>query len=63
MPTALVVDALSGTSSGPELHGDAFDLWTRQRQVVNRWLKNPGLAGMARLQLCAENMVRRPLRP
>lgn len=37
--TALVVDALSGTSGGPELHGDAFDLWTRQRQVVNRWLK------------------------
>ena len=37
--TALVVDALSGTTGGTELHGDAYDLWVRQRQVVNRWLK------------------------
>ena len=35
--TALVVDLLSGTSSGPELPPAAFTSWCRRRQLVNRW--------------------------
>ena len=36
--TGLLVDLLTGTTSGPVLHGDAWDLWQRQRRVVNDWL-------------------------
>ena len=36
--TGLVVDLLSGTSSGPELHGERWSLWQRQRRLVNEWL-------------------------
>jgi hypothetical protein len=35
--TGLVVDLLTGTSSGPELPEDAFRRWSRQRQVINQW--------------------------
>ena len=36
--TGLVVDLLSGTSSGPELHGERWSLWQRQRRLMNEWL-------------------------
>lgn len=36
--TALVVDLLSGTSSGPALEGGSWRLWQRQRRLVNDWL-------------------------
>ncbi|MEB3165503.1 MAG: serine hydrolase [Cyanobacteriota bacterium] len=37
--TSLVVDLLSGTSSGPELPPERFAEWSLQRQLVNRWLE------------------------
>jgi len=37
--TSYVVDVLSGTTSGPELSGDAYTTWQRQRQLVNQWLQ------------------------
>jgi len=40
--TGLVVDLLSGTSSGPELPPPAFARWSRQRQLVNRWCEQLG---------------------
>jgi len=36
--TGLVMDLLTGTSSGPALQGTAWELWQRQRQLVNDWL-------------------------
>ena len=36
--TGLVVDLLTGTTSGPELYGDRWELWQRQRRLVNEWL-------------------------
>ena len=36
--TGLVVDLLTGTTSGPELHGERWLLWQRQRRLVNDWL-------------------------
>ena len=47
--TGLVVDLLSGTSSGPELHGERWSLWQRQRRLVNEWLSElnwPELEGI-----------------
>ena len=35
--TALVVDLLTGTSSGPELPAPAFAQWSRRRQLINNW--------------------------
>ncbi|MEO1001952.1 MAG: serine hydrolase [Cyanobacteria bacterium J06638_7] len=40
--TALVVDLLSGTTSGPALPAEAMASWMSQRQLVNRWLSELG---------------------
>ena len=40
--TGLVVDLLSGTTSGPELPADPLASWARQRQLVNRWFADLG---------------------
>ena len=37
--TGLLVDLLTGTTSGPALQGEAWELWQRQRRLVNDWLK------------------------
>jgi beta-lactamase class A len=36
--TGLVVDLLSGTTSGPALPPERMQAWMAQRQLVNRWL-------------------------
>lgn len=36
--TGLVLDLLTGTTSGPELAPAAWTAWQQQRQLVNRWL-------------------------
>ena len=36
--TGLVVDMLTGTTSGSELHGERWEQWQRQRRLVNDWL-------------------------
>jgi hypothetical protein len=46
--TSLVVDLLSGTSSGPSLPPGRFARWAQQRRLVNDWLASldwPELAG------------------
>ena len=40
--TSLVMDRLSGTTSGPDLPPEPLALWSRQRQQVNRWLQQLG---------------------
>lgn len=37
--TGLVVDLLTGTTSGPRLPAAAMALWHSQRQLVNQWLQ------------------------
>ncbi|HBL11635.1 MAG TPA: serine hydrolase, partial [Cyanobacteria bacterium UBA11162] len=34
--TSLVVDVLSGTTSGPELPPSPFETWKLQRNIINR---------------------------
>ncbi len=36
--TSLVVDLLSGTTSGPSMIEERWEAWQKQRQVVNEWL-------------------------
>jgi hypothetical protein len=47
--TGLVMDLLSGTTSGPELPPERFAAWAAQRQLVNDWL---GELGWPELEGC-----------
>jgi len=38
--TGLVVDVLTGTTSGPELPPAPFETWKQQRNLVNRYLRS-----------------------
>lgn len=38
--TSLVMDVLSGTTSGPELSSGPFETWKYQRNIVNRYLQS-----------------------
>lgn len=40
--TSLVVDVLTGTTSGPELPPSPFETWKTQRNIVNRYLQTLG---------------------
>lgn len=40
--TSLVVDVLSGTTSGPELSSGPFETWQYQRNIVNRYFQSLG---------------------
>ena len=40
--TGMVVDLLTGTTSGPELPPEAFSRWSRQRQLINHWFTDLG---------------------
>jgi hypothetical protein len=40
--TSLVVDTLSGTTSGPELPPGPFTTWSNQRNIVNRYFQSLG---------------------
>lgn len=47
--TSLVVDVLTGTTSGPELPPGPFETWKQQRNLVNRYFKTldwPELEGI-----------------
>lgn len=44
--TSLVVDVLSGTTSGPELPPGPFETWKMQRNIVNRYYQSLGWAEM-----------------
>ena len=38
--TGLLVDLLTGTTSGPSLYGERWDCWKTQRLLVNEWLES-----------------------
>ncbi|HBK97800.1 MAG TPA: serine hydrolase [Microcoleaceae bacterium UBA10368] len=38
--TSLVVDVLTGTTSGPELPSGPFETWKQQRNIVNRYFQS-----------------------
>lgn len=40
--TSLVVDVLTGTTSGPELPAAPFETWKQQRNIVNRYFQSLG---------------------
>ena len=50
--TSLVVDILSGTTSGPELPSGPFETWKYQRQIVNRYYQSLGWAELETVNIC-----------
>jgi hypothetical protein len=40
--TSLIVDVLTGTTSGPELPTGPFETWKQQRNIVNRYFQSLG---------------------
>jgi Beta-lactamase enzyme family len=40
--TSLVIDVLTGTTSGPELPAGPFETWKSQRNIVNRYFQSLG---------------------
>jgi beta-lactamase class A len=50
--TGLVVDLLTGTTSGPSLPPDRLAAWARQRQLVNEWLGDLGWPELVGCNAC-----------
>jgi len=50
--TSLVVDLLSGTTSGPALPPQLMHAWCEQRQLVNHWLAGLGWPELAGVNVC-----------
>ncbi|MDZ8086435.1 MAG: serine hydrolase [Nostoc sp. DedQUE12b] len=50
--TSLVVDILSGTTSGPELPIGPFETWKYQRNIVNRYYQSLGWEEMETINVC-----------
>ncbi|MEH1789826.1 serine hydrolase [Nostoc sp.] len=50
--TSLVVDILTGTTSGPELPTGPFETWKYQRNIVNRYYQSLGWEEMETINVC-----------
>lgn len=50
--TSLVVDILTGTTSGPELPTGPFETWKYQRNIVNRYYQSLGWQEMETINVC-----------
>jgi hypothetical protein len=50
--TSLVVDILSGTTSGPALPVGPFETWKQQRNIVNRYYQSLGWSEMETINVC-----------
>ncbi len=49
--TSLVVDILTGTTSGPELSNGPFETWKQQRNFVNRYYQSLGWPELAQINI------------
>lgn len=49
--TGLVVDVLTGTTSGPELPPGPFETWKSQRNIINRYFQSLGWAEMETINI------------
>ena len=49
--TSLIVDVLTGTTSGPELSAGPFETWKFQRNIVNRYFQSLGWSDMETINI------------
>ncbi|MDZ8033052.1 serine hydrolase [Nostoc sp. DedSLP04] len=50
--TSLIVDILSGTTSGPELPIGPFETWKYQRNIINRYYQSLGWEELETINVC-----------
>ena len=50
--TGLIMDLLTGTTSGPPLRAPAREQWQRQRRLVNDWFHSFGWPELERINCC-----------
>lgn len=50
--TGLILDVLSGTTSGPELSAEPFKTWQQQRNIVNRYFQSLNWSEIQGCNLC-----------
>ncbi|SRR5579883_944633 len=50
--TSLIVDVLTGTTSGPELSTGPFETWRYQRNIVNRYFQSLGWPELETINVC-----------
>ena len=50
--TGLIMDLLTGTTSGPPLRSSAWEQWQRQRRLVNDWFHGFGWPELERINCC-----------
>jgi len=50
--TSLVLDLLSGTTSGPSLFGERWQAWQKQRLLINKWLHSLHWPELTRINCC-----------
>lgn len=50
--TGLIVDVVTGTTSGPELAPGPFAAWKQQRQIVNRYFQSFGWDELQTINVC-----------
>ena len=50
--TSLVLDILTGTTSGPDLPPGPFETWKQQRHIVNRYFKSLGWEELENINVC-----------
>ena len=50
--TGLIMDLLTGTTSGPPLRAPAWEQWQRQRRLVNDWFHSFGWPELERINCC-----------
>ena len=58
--TGLIVDLLSGTTSGPSLPEDRFNQWKSQRELVNHWLESLDWPELVGWKACQKTWVDGP---
>ena len=58
--TGLIVDLLSGTTSGPSLPQDRFNPWKTQRELVTHWLESLGWPELAGWKACQKTWLDGP---
>lgn len=50
--TSLIVDILTGTTSGPELPTGPFETWKYQRHIINRYYQSLGWEELETINVC-----------
>ncbi len=58
--TSLLLDLLTGTTSGPSLRGENWEIWKEQRQLVNHWLRDFAWEELSKANCCQKTWAEGP---